>query len=121
MIFCVSATASHHEVQLLGPGGGRLLFERQVVVRRRAHEAVQDSDADTSRQNAGRHGQTQRIPHHVNLPINQDHVHTQQQLWTSGNGSMYSEEMFSYSFIMLYSYKKPCMNHYSSSFLYQWF
>lgn len=50
--------ASNHQVPLLGPGGGGLLPERQVVVRRRPHEAVQDSDADTSGQNACRHGQT---------------------------------------------------------------
>lgn len=61
--------ASRHQVPLLGPGRDRLLFEWQVVVRRRTHEAVQDSNADTSRQNARRHGQAQRIPNSVKLTI----------------------------------------------------
>lgn len=62
---CILLAASRHEVPLLGPGRGRLLFERQVVVRRRTHETFQDSDADTRRQNACHYGQTQRIPNCV--------------------------------------------------------
>lgn len=73
-------TASRHQVPLLGPGGGGLLSERQVVVRRRPHEAVQDSDADTSGQDACRHGQTQGEPDCVNFQINTRllyiHIHT---------------------------------------------
>lgn len=63
-------TASGHQVPLLGSGGGRLLPERQVVVRRRPHEAVQDCDADPGRQDACRHGQTEGEPDCVNLQIN---------------------------------------------------
>lgn len=76
-------TASRHQVPLLGPGGGGLLSERQVVVRRRPHEAVQDSDADTSGQDACRHGQTQGEPDCVNFQINtrllyiHTHTHTE--------------------------------------------
>lgn len=72
----VLLTASHHQVPLLGPGRGRLLFERQVVIRRCTHETLQDSDADTSRQNACHYGQTQRIPNCVNLAINLRHLCT---------------------------------------------
>lgn len=66
----LSFTASRHQVPLLRPGRGGLLSERQVVVRRCPHETVQDSDADTSRQDAGHHGQTQRVPNCVTLKIN---------------------------------------------------
>ena len=85
-----SFTASHHEVPLLGPGGGGLLFERQVVVRRRSHETVQDSDADTGRQDARYHGQTQRISNCVNVAINLRHLCTViEDLQARGNGSEY--------------------------------
>lgn len=66
----LSFTASHHQVPLFRPGRGRLLSEWQVVVRRCPHETVQDSDADTSRQDASHHGQTQRVPNCVILKIN---------------------------------------------------
>jgi len=67
-IVCILLAASRHKVPLLGPGRNRLLFERQVVVWRRAHEAFQDRDADTSRQNACDYDQTQRIPNCVTRP-----------------------------------------------------
>lgn len=80
-------TASHHQVPLLGPGRGRLLFERQVVVRRRTHETVQDSNADTSWQNACHYGQTERIPNSVKLTINGDlHTEDRRALWYGSVG-----------------------------------
>lgn len=68
-----SSTGSPGEVPLLGPGRGGLLFERQVVIRRRAHEAFQNSDADTCRQNARHHGQAERIPDCVTQLTSPDH------------------------------------------------
>lgn len=69
-LFRLLSAASGHQVPLLGPGGGRLLPERQVVLRWRPHEAVQDCDADTSRQDACHHGQTEGQPDCVNLQLN---------------------------------------------------
>lgn len=80
--FFLLFAASGHQVPLLGPGGGGLLPERQVVVRWRPHEAVQDCDADTSRQDACHHGQTEGEPDCVNFQINtrllhaRTHTHT---------------------------------------------